>query len=200
MIIGIAGGSASGKSTLGRALVERLGERACLIEQDAYYRDQAHLAPRERLRINYDHPDAVENDLLAAHLRALAEGRTVKIPQYDFIRHTRSANTVHMPPREIVLVVGLHVLSVPGVRACLGMGVFVDTAPDIRLARRIRRDVAERGRDVAEVLDQYVRTVRPMHAAFVEPSRRYADMIVHGEMTTALAAERILGILGRPMV
>ena len=180
-VVGIAGGSASGKSTLGQALAARLGHRACLIEQDAYYRDQTHMTMAERLRTNYDHPDALEHGLLITHLEALAAGKEVDLPRYDFACHTRAREPVRLAPRDIVIVAGLHVLSVPEVRARLDLSVYVEAAPDVRLARRIRRDVTERGRDLAGVLDQWLTTVRPMHAAFVEPSKHHADMIVDGE-------------------
>lgn len=149
-----------------------------LLEQDAYYRPAGSASPEERAARNYDHPDAIEEELLAEHLRALARGEAVNCPIYDFARHDRTAETRRVEPRPCVLVEGILILAAPAVRNQLDLRVFVDTDPDIRLARRVRRDVAERGRTAGSVLAQWEATVRPMHLQFVEPSRRHAHLII----------------------
>ncbi len=178
-VIGIAGGSGSGKTTIARSVVERVGSgRVVLIPHDAYYRDRSDLPPEERARINYDHPDSLENELLAAHLETLRRGEAIERPVYDFATHTRTAARVRVAPAPVILVEGILILAEPRLRELFDLRIFIDTDADLRLLRRLRRDLLERGRTVDSVLAQYEATVRPMHLQFVEPSKRYADLIV----------------------
>jgi uridine kinase len=178
LIIGVAGGSGSGKTTVARAIHERLGVEAIFLDQDAYYADLGHLPLEERIRVNFDHPDALDTDLMVEHLEALAAGRAVDKPTYDFTRHTRAARTIRLEPREVILVDGILIFADARLRRMFDMKVFVDVADDLRFIRRMQRDVAERGRSVESVVTQYLESVRPMHLEFVEPSKRYADIIV----------------------
>jgi len=178
LIIGVAGGSGSGKTTVARAIHERLGVDAVFLDQDAYYADLGHLPLEERVRTNFDHPDALDTDLMVEHLEALAAGRSVEKPTYDFARHTRAAVTVRLEPREVILVDGILIFADARLRRMFDMKVFVDVADDLRFIRRMQRDVAERGRSVDSIIEQYLASVRPMHLEFVEPSKRYADIIV----------------------
>lgn len=178
-IIGVAGGTGSGKSTLATELMARVGAgRAALLEQDSYYRDLPSHAPEVVAAYNFDHPDALELDLLARHLGELKQGRAVEVPVYDFTTHTRTARTERVEPAPVVLVEGILLFAVPALRKRFDLRVFVDTDADVRLARRIRRDVAQRGRTWDDVLRQWDVTVRPMHEQFVEPSKRHAHVIV----------------------
>jgi uridine kinase len=182
IIIGIAGPSASGKSLLARTLVEELGsDKVIIISQDAYYRDRSNLPLEERAKINYDHPDAFDHDLLAHHLRQLQVGKTIHIPIYDYAEHTRSNQTRKIGQHSIIILEGILLLVENQIRELLGISIFMDTPLDTCLIRRLYRDVKERGRDLDSVLDQYQSTVRPMYEQFIEPSKRYADIIVpHG--------------------
>lgn len=196
VIIGLAGGSGSGKSTILRRLLEELGpERVSVLEHDAYYRDLDDIPFEDRLRINYDHPDSLETSLLVQHVEHLLEGRAVDKPIYDFTRHTRSSSTVRIDPTPIIIVEGILVLAEPELTKRMDIRLFVDTDDDIRLMRRIRRDMIERGRSLESVLDQYEATVRPMHIEFVEPSKRCADVIIprggHNEVAFDLVLSRI---------
>jgi uridine kinase len=178
LVIGLAGGSGSGKTTIAEEVVDRLEGRVALLHHDAYYRHLAELSFEERTRVNYDHPDSLETELLVKHLEALRSGLAIEHPVYDFSSHLRSAETVRIEPGRVVMVEGILVLSDAALRAELDLKIFVDTDPDLRLARRLERDIAERGRSVDSVINQYFTTVRPMHLEFVEPSRRYADIII----------------------
>ncbi len=178
LIIGVAGGSGSGKTTVARAIVEHLDLDAVLIDADAYYCDLAHLSLEERKQVNFDHPDALDIPLLADHLTELAAGRTIEKPTYDFTAHTRAARTVMVEPRDVVLVDGILIFSDSRLRPLFDIKVFVDVAGDVRFIRRMRRDILERGRRLEDVIDQYLGTVRPMHLEFVEPSKRHADVIL----------------------
>jgi uridine kinase len=196
VIIGLAGGSGSGKSTILRRLLEELGpERVSVLEHDAYYRDLDDIPFEDRLRINYDHPDSLETSLLVQHVEHLLEGRAVDKPIYDFTKHTRSNSTVRIDPTPIIIVEGILVLAEPELTKRMDIRLFVDTDDDIRLMRRIRRDMIERGRSLESVLDQYEATVRPMHIEFVEPSKRCADVIIprggHNEVAFDLVLSRI---------
>ena len=196
VIIGLAGGSGSGKSTILRRLLEELGpERVSVLEHDAYYRDLDDIPFEDRLRINYDHPDSLETTLLVQHVERLLEGRAVDKPIYDFTKHTRSSRTVRIDPTPIIIVEGILVLAEPELTERMDIRLFVDTDDDIRLMRRIRRDMIERGRSLESVLDQYEATVRPMHIEFVEPSKRCADVIIprggHNEVAFDLVLSRI---------
>lgn len=178
-IIGVAGGTGSGKTTVVREIVRRLGaEDVAVVQHDSYYRDRSGIPPAERTLVNYDHPDALETSLLVEHLRALRDGRTVQVPVYDFSTHTRTAEIATLAPRKVVIVEGILILAEPELRALMSIRVFVDTDADIRMIRRLRRDLRERGRTLESVVAQYLETVRPMHLEFVEPSKRHAHIII----------------------
>jgi uridine kinase len=179
LVIGVAGGTGSGKTTVARTIAAALpADRVATLEHDAYYRDRPDLSPDERAQLNFDHPDALESALLVEHLRALKAGRAIEAPIYDFRAHRRSAETRSIQPAPVVIVEGILVFVEPAVRELLDIKLFVDTDADIRIFRRIRRDVEQRGRTFDSVRDQYYRTVRPMHLQFVEPSKRWADLII----------------------
>ena len=196
MLIGIAGGTGSGKTTVARKLADALpAGRAALIQHDWYYRDRSHLDPAARALINFDEPDALENDLLLADLTALKANRPVDCPQYDFASHTRRDAVRQILPRSIVLVEGILLFAVPAVRDLLDLRLFVDTDDDVRLLRRVRRDIEERGRDIASIEAQYLGTVRRMHQQHVAPSRAHAHLIIPEGGENTPAHEVILGRL-----
>lgn len=179
LIIGVAGGTGSGKTTVSNSILERAdSDQISYIQHDHYYRDRSHLPPEERGKINFDHPDSLENELLARHLKMLKEGQAVEVPQYDFTTHIRKPETTRVEPRRVILVEGILIFAVKALRDLMDIKVFVDTDADIRLIRRIRRDMTERGRTLESVIRQYTESVRPMHLEFVEPSKRYADIII----------------------
>ncbi|MES2124228.1 MAG: uridine kinase [Gemmatimonadota bacterium] len=178
LIIGVVGGSGSGKTTVARAIHESTGLDAAFVDQDAYYSDLAHLSLDERKQVNFDHPDALDNDLLVQHLEQLSAGVAIEKPTYDFAAHTRAAATVRVEPRDIVIVDGILLFTEPRLRELFDIKLYVDVADDIRFIRRLQRDVEVRGRSMPDVVRQYLATVRPMHLEFVEPSKRYADIIL----------------------
>ncbi|KIL35003.1 uridine kinase [Cohnella kolymensis] len=180
LIIGIAGGTGSGKTTVARSVIDRLGsDKVTFISQDNYYKDNTRLSFAEREKINYDHPFAFDNELLIVHLKHLKQRRTVQAPVYDFSVHARSTHkTIELMPNNIVIIEGLHVLSDENLRDMLDIKVFVDTDPDVRILRRVLRDIEDRGRSIKSIHDQYLNTVKPMHEAFIEPSKKYADLII----------------------
>jgi uridine kinase len=179
MFIGICGGTGSGKTTIARAIVDAVGaERVVLVEQDSYYRNLADMPLDERHQANFDHPNAIDSDMLVNHLIRLKQGLTVEMPLYDFVTHTRSDEIEIIEPRPVVIVEGILIFAEPRVLDLLDVRVFVDTPGDIRLMRRLRRDINERGRTFERTMDQYERTIRPMHFEFVEPSKRHADIII----------------------
>lgn len=179
LIIGVAGGSGSGKTTVVREIVRNMGPRqVTVLHHDSYYRDVQHMPLEERVKINYDHPDSLETSLLVRHLHMLGEGQVVQVPIYDFTAHLRSPETQLMEPRKVVIVDGLLILWDRELRELMDIKVFVDTDPDLRFIRRLSRDIEERGRSAQSVIEQYLATVRPMHLEFVEPSKRYADVII----------------------
>lgn len=178
-VIGIAGGSGSGKTTVAEMVAKDLGpHRVVLISQDSYYKPLSHLPLEERRKCNFDHPDAIDVDLMARHIQDLREGRSIELPLYDFANHTRSSETRTVKPRGILIVEGILILELIEVRDLLDVKVYIDTDDDLRLIRRLRRDIQERGRTLDSVVTQYLTTVRPMHHEFVEKSRRYADLIL----------------------
>jgi len=188
-LIGIAGGTGSGKTTVANAIVARVGEeRIAILSHDSYYRDFVDLPKDVLERRNFDHPDSLESELLVRHLKALKQGMVVETPIYDFRHHRRAAETRRVEPRKVILVDGILIYAEPELRKLFDVKIYVDTDADIRLIRRLKRDIAERGRTVESVVEQYESTVRPMHLEFVEPSKRYADLIVPegGENTVAL--------------
>lgn len=179
VILGVAGGTGSGKTTVVQALVEALGcESAAVIEQDSYYRDRSGLSNAERENINYDHPDSLENELLAEHLKELREGRPVQVPIYDFFTHTRRVETRTVEPQRVIVLEGILILNDRALRELMDIRIFVDTDDDVRFIRRLVRDIRERSRTMESVIRQYLETVKPMHRDFVEPSKRYADLII----------------------
>ncbi len=193
VVIGLAGGSGSGKSTVIDRIVQFFGSRRiAVLDHDAYYRDLAHLPFEQRAAFNFDHPVALETDLMRRHLDTLLTGHAIRKPIYNFKTHTREAETVLIEPRGVVIVEGILVLAEPDLLDRMDIKIFVDTADDIRLMRRIRRDLLERGRSIEAVLDQYERTVRPMHLEFVEPSKRQADVIIPRGGHNRVAIEMVL--------
>lgn len=201
VVIGIAGGSGSGKTTVLRRVVEAFGpERMAVLDHDAYYRDLGHLPLEARVQFNFDHPDALETGLMCRHLEALLRGEPVEKPVYSFSAHTRLPETERLDPRPVIIVEGMLVLAEPELVRQMDIKIFVDTADDVRLLRRIRRDTQERARPIESVLDQYERTVRPMHLEFVEPSKRKADLIIprggHNEVAIEMLLTRIGALLG----
>lgn len=179
IIIGVAGGSGSGKTTVVRKIVENLGDdHVSVLEHDRYYRDHPELRLEERAALNYDHPGSLETDLLVRHVEALKAGKDVEVPVYDFARHARVTASTRVPPRTAIIVEGILIFADAPLRALMDVKVFVDADDDTRFIRRLQRDIAERGRTVDSVIDQYLNTVKPMHLEFVEPSKRYADVIV----------------------
>ena len=195
-VVAVAGGSGSGKTTVARAIGTALPPGASVtLEQDHYYRDRAELPFEERVKVNYDHPDAIEFELLQHHVDELVASRPVDRPSYDFAAHARRSERVHLDPAPIIIVEGILALTLPEMRTRYDLKIFVDTDADIRLMRRIRRDLEERGRSFAQVHAQYYESVRPMHLAFVEPSKRFADVIVPEGGTNRVALELILSRL-----
>ena len=179
VIVGVAGGSGSGKTTVVSRIVESLGDdRVTVLEHDRYYRDRKDLRLEERAALNYDHPDALETDLLVEHLKDLRAGRSVQAPVYDFTLHARRSVTDLALPRQAIILEGILIYTDAALRDLMDVKVFVDTDADTRFIRRLRRDVAERGRTMDSVIEQYQSTVKPMHLEFVEPSKRYADLVI----------------------
>ena len=188
-LLGVAGGTGSGKTTVARAILRAVGEgRIGLLEQDSYYREVDWETDGDLLRHNFDHPSALDEELLVAHLTELRAGRPVQVPVYDFVRHCRTARTRRVEPLPVVVLEGILIFADAAVRDLLDFKIYVDTDADLRLIRRLERDLAERGRALADVLRQYQRSVRPMHLEFVEPSKRWADVIIPqgGENRVAL--------------
>ncbi|MDD6467453.1 MAG: uridine kinase [Erysipelotrichaceae bacterium] len=206
IIIGIAGGSASGKTSIAKRLKSTFEDRqsVVIIRLDDYYKDQSHLPMEERLKTNYDHPFAFDTDLLIAHLDALANNETIEKPTYDFVHHTRAMETETIVPCDVIVLEGLFVLEDERIRERLDMKLFVDTDADIRFIRRLKRDVRDRGRTLESVIEQYTETVRVMHNLFIEPSRRYADLIIpeggHNHVAIDLLTTKISSIIERNMV
>lgn len=194
--VGVAGGTGSGKTTVARAITAALREGTVgLIEHDAYYRDHPDLSYEHRCTLNFDHPDALETDLLVEHLRALKAGRSVQVPRYDFETHRRSTETVLIEPMPVIVVEGILVFAEPALRALLDLKLFVDTDADIRVFRRIRRDMEQRGRTFQSVREQYYGSVRPMHLMFVEPSKRWADLVIPEGGENFIAVELVVAKL-----
>lgn len=195
LIIGVAGGTGSGKTTIANAIMTAIDHpQMALIQHDAYYKDAGHLPLAERIKINFDHPEALETDLLVRHLTELAAGRPVEIPAYDFATHTRLKTGVPLKPAKVIIVEGILIFCDRALRDLMDLKIFVDTDGDLRFIRRLKRDIQERGRSLDSIVAQYLGTVRPMHIAFVEPSRKYADIIIpegHNPASTALVVTLI---------
>jgi uridine kinase len=198
LVIGIAGGSGSGKSTVARRVAESLGRASVVfLDMDAYYRNHTHLSLEERRRVNWDHPDAFDMDLLAEQLDTLANGREIRKPVYDFVTHTRRQDHEVVAPADVIVVDGILLFAEARIRDLCDVKVFVDADADIRVLRRIRRDMKHRGRPLEEIIEQYLATVQPMHLQFVEPSKRYADVIVPRGGRNAIAIEMIVAKIQR---
>jgi uridine kinase len=200
VVIGIAGGSGSGKTTVLQRIIRQFGaDPIAVLDHDAYYRDLSHLSPEERAQFNFDHPDALETDLMREHLDRLVEGEAIEKPVYDFTTHTRRDDTETVEPRPVIIIEGILVLAESMLEERMDIKIYVDTADDIRLMRRIRRDIQERGRSIEGILRQYERTVRPMHLEFVEPSKRAADIIIprggHNRVAIQMVMSRIQDLL-----
>jgi len=179
IVIGIAGGTGSGKTSIAAKIMKTFKNKSVLlIQQDSYYKDQSHLTFEQRLLTNYDHPFAFDNELLMKQINQLRNYEAIEVPVYDYVHHTRSHQTVHVEPKEVVILEGILVLEDSRLRDLMDIKIFVDTDADIRILRRMIRDIEERGRTVASVIDQYLSAVRPMHIKFVEPSKAYADVII----------------------
>lgn len=200
VLSGVAGGSGSGKTTVAKELYRQFQhESVTLIEQDSYYKDQSHLAMEERVKTNYDHPFAFDNDLLLYHLQALLQGRSIQKPIYNFKVHNREQNTIHVDPKDVIILEGMLILEDPRIRELMDIKVFVDTDADVRIVRRIKRDIEERNRTLESVVNQYLTVVRPMHLQFIEPTKRYADVIIpeggYNRVALDLLANKIRNIL-----
>jgi len=200
IIIGVAGGTGSGKTTVASRILERVGaEHIMYIAHDSYYRDLGHLPVRLRAQVNFDHPDALETELLVEHLKELRRGKPVEIPIYDFTSHTRTDRTERVDVAPVVIVEGILVFVEPELRKLFDVKIYIDTDADVRFIRRLRRDIEERERSVESVCEQYLSTVRPMHLEFVEPSKRYADVIIpeggFNEVAIEMVAARLKGML-----
>ncbi|PGL70532.1 MULTISPECIES: uridine kinase [unclassified Bacillus (in: firmicutes)] len=179
IVIGIAGGTGSGKTSVTKAIYDQFkGHSILMIQQDSYYRDQTHLPMEERLKTNYDHPLAFDNDLFIEHIKDLLQYKAIEKPVYDYTIHTRSSETIPVEPKEVIILEGILVLEDERLRDLMDIKIFVDTDADLRILRRIQRDIKERGRTVDSVVDQYVNVVRPMHNQFCEPSKKFADIII----------------------
>jgi len=196
MVVGISGGTGSGKTTLSELILEKIGrDKIAYLPHDAYYRDQKHLPLEERAKVNYDHPDSLETELLIKHIEQLKAGEVIEMPQYDFTIHNRKDETVRVEPKRVALVEGILIFVEKALRNLFDMKIYVDTDADIRFIRRLTRDVTERGRTVQSVINQYLSTVRPMHLDFVENSKRYADIIVPEGGMNPVALEMVIARL-----
>lgn len=201
VVVGVAGGTASGKTTIFEAILDRVGrDRIAFIQHDAYYRDLSHLPLEARREVNFDHPNALESDLLVEHLGALCRGEIVAIPVYDFAAHVRLPQTCRVEPKPVILVEGILIFAEKQLREWFDIKIYVDADADLRFIRRLRRDIAERGRTMDSVIDQYLNTVRPMHMEFVELSKRYADVIIptggFNTIAVDMVATKIMTMIG----
>ena len=200
-VIGVAGGTGSGKTTVSRRIQEAVSPKEiAYVQHDNYYRDQSHLSFAERVNTNYDHPDSLETSLLVEHLLVLKAGRSIDMPRYDFTLHTRSTEVQHLEPAPIILVEGILIFVEKDLLELMDIRIFVDTDADIRFIRRLRRDMMERGRSLDSVVQQYMGTVRPMHLEFVEPSKRYADIIIPRGGDNRVAMETIVARIQTQLV
>ena len=197
LVIGIAGGTGSGKTTLMNNLIERFAGSVTVLSHDNYYRRNDHLTYEERCRINYDEPAALETDLMARHLEQLRRGETIQCPVYDFAQHNRSSETIEIAPKSVIIVEGILIFEDQALRDLMDIKIFVDTDSDVRLCRRIKRDVNKRGRSLESVLDQYQTTVKPMHEKYVEPSKKHANLVVLEGGKNWVALDMIVGRIQR---
>jgi uridine kinase len=201
LVVGIAGGTGSGKSTVARAILESIPEsNVAVIEQDCYYKDQSHLPQEERVNVNYDHPLAFDTDLLIEHVEKLINGQAIEKPQYDFTVHNRKKQFLRVEPREIIILEGILILDFPRLRELMDIKIFVDTDADVRIIRRIERDMRERGRSLESVINQYINVVKPAHNEFCEPTKRYADIIIpeggYNKVAVDIMVTKVKSIIG----
>lgn len=200
LIIGIAGGTGSGKTTVVQQIVEELpADEVCIISQDSYYKDTSHLSLDERVKINFDHPQAIDFDLLVSHLKELKKGNSFEQPVYSFVDHNRTGETVTTHPRKVVIVEGILILTHPDIRELFDIKIFVHADSDERLIRRLKRDIAERGRDLDEVLTRYQTTLKPMHQQFIEPTKEFADIIIPTNRYNTVAVNLIRSIINQKL-
>jgi uridine kinase len=205
IVIAIAGGSGSGKTTVANVILERVGaDRIAYLPHDAYYRDLDDLRPAQKSQINFDHPDSLETDLFIQHIQQLKASNPIELPVYDFALCKRTDRTIHIEPQRVIVVEGILIFAEPALRELFDVKIFVDTDPDIRFIRRLERDIVERGRTTENVIHQYMQTVRPMHLEFVEPSKRYADVIIPqgglNEVAMAMVIARIEVLLSKESI
>ena len=197
LVIGIAGGTGSGKTTLMKHIITAFEDQVTVLSHDNYYKRHDDLTYEERCRLNYDEPDALETDLMAMHLDKLRHGEAIDCPVYDFTIHNRSGETIHIEPKQVIIVEGILIIETKPLRELMDIRIFEDTAADVRLCRRIKRDVNKRGRTIESVLNQYQETVKPMHEMYVEPSKKFADVIVPEGGKNMVALDMILGRIHR---
>ena len=196
LIIGIAGGTGSGKTTVVSQIIEELPkDEVCVISQDSYYKDTSHLSYDERIKINFDHPSSIDFDLLVRHLKELKQGNSIEQPIYSFVEHNRTGETITTHPRKVIIVEGILILTNPEIRKLFDIKIFVHADSDERLIRRLKRDMAERGRDLEEVLNRYQTTLKPMHLQFIEPTKEYADIIIPNNRYNLVAVDMIRKVI-----
>lgn len=202
LVIGIAGGTGSGKSTVSKAILDSIPEKnVVIIEQDCYYKDQSHLPPADRVNVNYDHPLAFDTELLISHVLKLINGQAIEKPQYDFTVHNRKKHTMRVEPKDVILMEGILILDSPRLRELMDIKIFVDTDADVRIIRRIVRDIRERGRSLDSVISQYINVVKPAHNEFCEPTKRYADIIIpeggYNKVAIDIMVTKVKAIIGQ---
>jgi len=196
LIIGIAGGTGCGKTTVVNQIINELPENeVCVISQDSYYKDTSHLTYDERVKINFDHPQSIDFELLGTHLMALREGKTIEQPVYSFVEHNRTKETISTKPSKVMIVEGILILTNPEIRDMFDIKIYVHTDSDERLIRRLKRDIAERGRDMDEVLDRYQNTLKPMHQQFIDPTKEFADLIIPNNHYNNVAVDIVRTII-----
>lgn len=201
LIIGIAGGTGSGKTTVVRQIVDELPEgEVTVLSQDSYYKDTSHLSYDERVKINFDHPRAIDFELLCKHLEQLKSNQTIKQPVYSFVKHNRTGDVIVTKPRKVVIVEGILILTHPEIRELFDIKIYVHADSDERLIRRLKRDISERGRDLDEVLDRYQNTLKPMHQQFIEPTKEYADLIIPNNRYNTVAVDIVRTIINQRLV
>ena len=203
LVIGIAGGTGSGKTTVANVILERVGkEHISYLPHDAYYRELSDLPPDQKAAVNFDHPDSLETELMIKHIHKLINGQSVELPIYDFSTHSRTGKTIRVDPQRVIIVEGILIFAEPELRKLFDVKLFVDTNADVRFIRRLQRDISERGRTTEMVIHQYLTTVRPMHLEFAEPSKRYANVIIPEGGLNAVAMDmviaRIEALLNKP--
>ena len=201
LIIGIAGGTGSGKTTVVNQIIQELPEgEVCVISQDSYYKDTSHLPFDERTKINFDHPKAIDFDLLVAHLKELKKGNAIEQPIYSFVEHNRTKETITMFPKKVIIVEGILILTHTDIRELFDIKLYVHADSDERLIRRLRRDMSERGRDLDEVLSRYKNTLKPMHQQFIEPTKEFADIIIPNNRYNTVAVDLIRKIINQRLI